>query len=99
MEERRGFLLCGTRRALPKTRQISSEAGQELSHYIGAAVCRHALVASEPGRLLQDLPDPALARHPQAARVKNLGYANKFGVIYPIWEMQAGGKAISNWLW
>src|SRR4051812_2621911 len=43
MEERRGFLLCGTPRALPKTRLISSEVGQELSHYIGAAVCRHAL--------------------------------------------------------
>src|SRR3954449_8281351 len=44
MEERRGFLPCGTRCALPKTRQISSEVGQELGHHIAAAVCRHALV-------------------------------------------------------
>src|SRR3954463_10978312 len=44
MEEGRGFLPYGTRCALPKTRQISSEVGQELGHHIGAAVCRHALV-------------------------------------------------------
>ena len=47
MEERPGFLPCGTRCALPKTVKSAPKVGQELGHHIGAAVCRHALEAQK----------------------------------------------------
>src|SRR3954463_3483036 len=73
MEEGRGFLPYGTRCALPKTSQISSDVGQELGHHIGAAVCRHAL-----GRVMRE---DEIVRFIPASMASEAGLHQSFAAV------------------